>query len=168
MTVVEDELSMRTSVRVSLCLLFAMQVLIGCQRTIRNGPVVIGYKNAVCIPVHFGPGIKPPTRAWDFTMTTSKGSTVRIQGATMPGGQITVKYLPEGAEIVAANAGDYIYPADVRLNPGSDTLFIKASGITAAFSQPQTWLFEYDLNARRQIAHNRVDPSVLPAECRIE
>ena len=57
---------------------------------------------------------------------------------------------------------------NVRLNPGSDTLFIKASGITAAFSQPQTWLFEYDLNSRKQIAHNRVDPSVLPEECKIE
>ena len=168
MNVVEDELSMRTNVRTSFCLLFAVQVLIGCQRTIRNGPIVSGYKNAVCIPVHFDPEIKPPTRAWDFTTTTSKGLTVRIQSATMPGGQITVKYLPEGTALVAANAGDYIYPADVRQNPGSDTLFIKASGITAAFSQPQTWLFEYDLNSRKQIAHNRVDPSVLPEECKIE
>jgi hypothetical protein len=159
---------MKISAKAFFCLLLTMQILIGCDRVIRNGPVVMGYKNAACIPVHFGPGITPPTRAWDFTMTTSKGLTVRIQGATMPGGQITVKYLPEGTELVAANAGDYIYPADVRLNPGSDTLFIKASGITAAFSQPQTWLFEYDLNSRKQIAHNRVDPSVLPEECKIE
>jgi hypothetical protein len=143
-----------------------MQILIGCQRTIRNGPSVIGYKNAMCIPAHFGPGIKPPTRAWDFTMTTSKGLTVRIQGATMAGGEITVKYPPDGTEIVAADAGDYIYPTDVRLNPGGDTLFIKASGITAAFSQPQTWLFEYDLNSRKQIGRDRVDPSVLPEECK--
>jgi hypothetical protein len=159
---------MRTNARASFCLLFTMQILIGCQRTIRNGPIVIGYKNAMCIPVRFGRGITPPTRAWDFTMTTRKGLTVRIEGATMPGGQITVKYLLKGTEIIAANAGDYIYPTDVRLNSGSDTLFVKASGITAAFSQPQTWLFEYDLNSRKQIAHNRVDPSVLPEECKIE
>jgi hypothetical protein len=101
-------------------------------------------------------------------MTTKKGLTVRILGATMPGGRITVRYLPEGTETVAANAGDYIYPADVRLDSGSDTLFIKASGITAALSQPQTWLFEYDLNNRQQIARNRVDPSVLPEECQIK
>jgi len=56
----------------------------------------------------------------------------------------------------------------VRLDSGSDTLFIKASGITAALSQPQTWLFEYDLNNRQQIARNRVDPSVLPEECQIK
>lgn len=167
-SVIEDELSMKIDVRTSFSLLFAIQFLIGCQRTIRDGPIVIGYKNAVCIPVHIGPGIKPPTRAWDFTITTSKGLTVRIQGATMPGGQVTIKYLPEEVEIVAANAGDYIYPTDVRLNSGSDVLFIKASGITAAFSQPQTWLFAYDLNSRKQIMRERVDPSVLPAECKVE
>ncbi len=85
----------------------------------------------------------------------------------MPGGRIDVRYVSEGADIVAADAGDYIYPADVRLDGGSDTLFVKASGITAAFSQPQTWLFEYDLINRRQIARTQVDPSVLPQECQI-
>ena len=160
---------MRTSAKVSCCLLLMMGSLIGCERTIRNGPMVTGYRNATCIPVQFGlSGFTPPTRAWDFTMTTKKGLTVRVRGATMPGGQITVGYIPKGTETVAANAGDYIYPADVRLDPGSDTLYIKASGITAAFSQPQTWLFEYDLNNRRQIARNRVDPSVLPLECPIK
>jgi len=159
---------MRTSAKVSFCLLLMMETLIGCKPMIRNGAMVAGYRNSTCIPVRFGPGILPPTRAWDFTMTTKKGLTVRILGATMPGGRITVRYLPEGTETVAANAGDYIYPADVRLDSGSDTLFIKASGITAALSQPQTWLFEYDLNNRQQIARNRVDPSVLPEECQIK
>lgn len=158
---------MRTNVRV-YCLLFTMQILIGCQRVIRDGPIVIGYEDATCIPAHFDPGTTPPTRVWDFTMTTNKGLVVRIQGATMPGGHITIRYLPKGTEIVAANAGDYIYPADVRLDPGSDILFIKASGITAAFSQPQTWLFEYDLDTRKQIAHGRVDPSVLPQDCKVQ
>ena len=145
-----------------------METLIGCERMIRNGPMVTGYRNSTCIPVQFGPGMTPPTRAWDFTMTTKKGLTVRILGATMPGGVITVRYIPEGTEIVAANAGDYIYPADVRVDSGKDTLFIKASGTTAAFSQPQTWLFEYDLNNRQQIARSRVDPSVFPEECQIK
>jgi hypothetical protein len=45
---------------------------------------------------------------------------------------------------------------------------MKASGVTAALDQPQTWLFEYDLNHRRQIARFQVDPSVLPPECQIK
>lgn len=86
----------------------------------------------------------------------------------MPGGRIDVRYVSDGADIVAANAGDYIYPADVRLDGASDTLLMKASGVTAALDQPQTWLFEYDLNHRRQIARFQVDPSVLPPECQIK
>ena len=159
---------MRTSAKATLLVLITLEALVGCERMIRNGPIVSGYENAECIPVQFGPGITPATRTWDSTTTTSKGSTVRISGAEMPGGRIDVRYVPEGADVVAADAGDYIYPTDVRLDRRSDTLFVKASGITAAFSQPQTWLFEYDLNSRRQIARKRVDPSVLPQECQIK
>jgi hypothetical protein len=71
-------------------------------------------------------------------------------------------------DVVAANAGDYIYPADVRIDQAREKLFIKASGITAAFSQPQTWLFEFDLTRHVQIDRARVDPAVLPQECKIE
>jgi len=49
----------------------------------------------------------------------------------MPGGRIDVKYLFDGSEIVAADAGDYIYPADVRLDSKSGTIFVKASGVPA-------------------------------------
>jgi hypothetical protein len=56
----------------------------------------------------------------------------------------------------------------MQVSQESDTQFIKARGISAAFSQPQTWLLEYDLNSRGQIGRNRVDPSVLPEECQIK
>jgi hypothetical protein len=118
--------------------------------------------------VEFGPGITPPSRTWDHTITTSRGFTVHISGARVPGGRIGVRYVPEGADTVAADAGDYIYPADVRLDRGSDTLLIKADGITAVLGQPQTWLFQYDLNNRRQVARTQVNPSVLPQECQIQ
>jgi hypothetical protein len=159
---------MRTSAKAAIFVLLAPEALVGCEGMIRNGPIISGYENADCIPVQSGPGITPPMRAWDYTTATSTGLTVRILGAAAPGGQIVVRYIPEGTDIVAADAGDYIYPAVVRLDRGNGTLFIKASGITAAFSQPQTWLFEYDLNNRRQIARKRVDPSALPQECQIK
>ena len=60
----------------------------------------------------------------------------------MPGGQIDVRYLSDGKDVLAANAGDYIYPADVRFEPTSGLLYVKASGEPAAFGGHQTWLFE--------------------------
>jgi hypothetical protein len=115
--------------------------------------------------VRFGPGISGPTRAWDYTLKTHEGMAVHVSGAEMPSGRIDVRYLSDGKEAVAADAGDYIYPADVRFNQTRERLYIKASGMPAAFGGPQTWLFEYDLRQRHQTGHARVDPSVLPQEC---
>jgi len=57
--------------------------------------------------------------------------------------------------------------ADVRFESTSDRLYIKASGVPAAFGGPETWLFEYDLRQRNQTGHAKVDPSVLPQECTV-
>jgi hypothetical protein len=81
----------------------------------------------------------------------------------MPGGRIDVKFA-DGKEKVAADGGDYIYPDDVRFDRGSDRLYIKASGLAVLDGQ-QTWLFEYDLDRRRQTASARVDPQVVPQKC---
>ena len=62
----------------------------------------------------------------------------------------------------------YIYPADVRFDRANERLYIKATGVPAAFGGPQTWLFEYDLKKRQQTGRARVDPSVLPQECPID
>lgn len=86
----------------------------------------------------------------------------------MPGGRIDIRYQSDEAEVVAADAGDYIYPADVRVDRAKDRLFVKASGITAAFGAPQTWLFEFDLIHRKQISRAKINPAVLPHECRTE
>jgi hypothetical protein len=139
--------------------------LAGCARPIRTGAVIDRYSRADCIPVSFGPGIQPPTRAWDYTLMLRDGTSIHVSGAQMPGGRIDVRYTPDGKEDVAANAGDYIYPADVRFDHEGDRLYVKASGAPAAFGGPQTWLFEYDLRQKRQTGRVLVDPSVLPQEC---
>jgi hypothetical protein len=127
--------------------------------------LIDGYSRAECVPVKFGPGISPPTRAWDYTLKTQDGVAVHVSGAERPGGRIDVKYGSDGKSEVAADAGDYIYPADVRFEASTEHLYIKASGIPAAFGGAQTWLFEYDLRNRRQTGKDRVVPSVLPQEC---
>jgi hypothetical protein len=76
-----------------------------------------------------------------------------------------VKYTPDGQEQTAADAGDYIYPADVRFDQAADLLYVKAKGAPASSNEPQTWLFEYDLRRRRQTGRIPVDPGVLPQEC---
>lgn len=115
--------------------------------------------------MRFGPGIQPPTRAWDYMLKMRGGIDVHVSGAQMPGGRIDVRYTPDGKEDVAADAGDYIYPSDVRLDRAGERLYIKAHGAPAAFGGPQTWLFEYDLRQRRRTGRVLVDPSVLPQEC---
>ncbi|MGH9147381.1 MAG: hypothetical protein ACRD1Q_11770 [Vicinamibacterales bacterium] len=115
--------------------------------------------------MRFGPGIQPPSRSWDHTLKIREGIEVHVSGAQVPGGQIDVRYTPGGQEDVAADAGDYIYPSDVRFDGAGDLLYIKARGAPAAFGGPQTWLFEYDLRKRRQTGRLLVDPQVLPQEC---
>lgn len=76
-----------------------------------------------------------------------------------------MKYPADGKDMVVADTGDYIYPADVRFDRPSRRLYVKAAGVTAAFNSDQTWLFEYDLLQRHSIQWVRVDQSVLPHEC---
>ncbi|MGH9642893.1 MAG: hypothetical protein ACRD3Q_10735, partial [Terriglobales bacterium] len=64
----------------------------------------------------------------------------------MPGGRIDVRYMSNGKVVVAANPGDYVYPADVRFDSASQRLYIKASGLALPFGKPLTALYEYDLN----------------------
>ena len=142
----------------------AVAVLAGCVRPIRTGALIDQYTRVDCIPVKMAIS-SPPTRSWDYTLKTRDGAMVHISGMQMPGGRIEAEYMPEGKAVVAANAGDYIYPADVRFDQTSERLYVKAKGIPAAFGGPQTWLFEYDLRQRRQTQRARIDPSVLPPEC---
>ena len=137
----------------------------GCGRTIRSGALIDEYSRAECVPVRVAAGVSPPSRGWDYTLKTRAGIPIRVFGADIVGGEVEVEYLPDGKKAVAANAGDYIYPADVRFERTNDRLYIKASGQPASFGGPQTWLFEYDLVNRRQTARAKVDPTVLPQEC---
>jgi hypothetical protein len=146
------------------CALLIFGGLVGCTRIVRSGPEVSGYENSECIPVKFGLGVNP-TRTWDYQLVTPKGVAVRVLGAQVPGGSIGLRYLSDGTEVVAANAGDYIYPADVRFDRPTERLFVKASGVPAVFGGPQTWLFEFDLARRQQTHRVRVDPTVLSREC---
>ena len=124
------------------------------------------YARADCVPVKLEPANEPNrTRAWDYTLTLRDGGRVHVYGTQMPGGRIDLRYAVDGHEEIAAKSGDYIYPADVRFATGSDLVYVKTSGVRAAFGERQTWLFEYDLRQRQQTKRVLVDPTVLPLEC---
>jgi len=146
---------------VSIVLLIVVIVLAGCTRTIRTGALIDKYSNADCVPVKLG---QPRTRIWDYTLQTREGISIHLSGAQVPGGRIDLRYRPSGPEIIAADAEDYIYPADVRVDLADENLYIRASGIPV-FGDSQTWLFEYNLKKQQQTARARVDPGVLPQEC---
>jgi hypothetical protein len=145
--------------------LFMAAALAGCSRPVRTGALIDRYRTASCIPTNQALQ-EPPTRSWDHNVVLGGGVTAQISGMQMPGGRVAVRYSPGGEHVVAADAGDYIYPADVRIDPASQHIYVKASGTPAVpIGGPQTWLFEYDLRARHRVGKLRVDPAVLQEEC---
>jgi hypothetical protein len=150
--------------RIILCLTIAC-CAVSCDHQLSQGPIIDGYKAAACIPVSANRKVRGPhTREWETPVTLSDGSKVMVVGYQMPGGRITVRYVATSRELEAANAGDYVYPSDVRFNAQTNLLFVKASGLAGGISQ-ETWLFKYDLLGQRLIERQRVADSVLPTEC---
>lgn len=146
--------------RMVLCFTFAC-FTVSCHPPISHGPIIDGYKAAGCIPVSAN---RIHTREWETPVTLSDSSQVMVVGAQMPGGRITARYVTTGRELEAANAGDYVYPSDVRFNAQTNLLFVKASGLAGGITH-ETWLFEYDLLGQHLIERRRVADSALPTEC---
>jgi hypothetical protein len=77
---------------------------------------------------------------------------------------VTVTDLGSGARFIAANAGDYVYPYDVRVDKQNDRLYVIASGLAGGIWQ-RTVLFQYDLRMHRQTARRGVRDKDLPKAC---
>jgi hypothetical protein len=103
-------------------------------------------------------------REWKATLSMRDGSQVIVAGAQVPGGIVGLFYPATGRKFVAANAGDYVYPSDVRVNAQNDFLYVKASGLAGGIWQ-RTYLFEYDLRQHRLLTRRRVKDSALPDAC---
>jgi len=150
------------ALRRSVAILF-IALTTACTRTILDGPLIDAYSKAECIPVEADLGHQESTRRWDYTIKTAQGG-VRLFGAQMPGGRINASYAANREDVVAADAGDYIYPEDVRVDHSLGRVYIKASGVPV-FGESETWLFGYDVAKKRQLQRARVDPKVLPQDC---
>lgn len=126
--------------------------------------MIAKYKTADCLPFSKKPTVTPHTREWNTLVLLHDGLPVSIRGAQIPGGRIAVSYPGTSRELLAADPGDYIYPSDVRLDSPNETLYVKAHGLAGGISE-QTWLFAYDLRARRIVERVQVRSDLLPMEC---
>lgn len=140
-------------------LVVATAAISGCMIPLKT-PVIQRYGAAACVL----PSPHPKVRMWDAQLTLRDGSEVVVSGASMAGGLVSIRYKATGQSLVAANAGDYIYPEDVRFDGLRDLLYVKASGLAGGTWQ-QTWLFEYDLHAHRLLVRQRVPEKALAADC---
>jgi hypothetical protein len=136
----------------------------GCGGPVSDAPIIRRYVAATCIPVSINRKVGPDTRRWDTMLTLHNGSTVLVSGMQMPGGRIGVRDCESCRESIAADAGDYVYPSDVRVDRQNDHLYVKASGLAGGI-QHQTWLFDYDLRGQRAVARLQVLDDALPPEC---
>jgi len=135
---------------------------------VAKAEIIERYKTATCISFSAKPSITPHTREWDTPLILRDGLRVIVSGADAAGGRIVVKYgyndqINDRVE-VAADAGDYVYPSDVRLDVVNELLYVKASGFAGGVAR-ETILFEYDLRGRRLVRQQRVANDVLPPEC---
>jgi hypothetical protein len=127
--------------------------------------LIAKYKAATCLPLESNPRTLPrSTRSWNATITLKDGSKATVKAAAMPGGSVTVTYLSSGSVVVAADAGDYVYPYDIRIDTENDRLYVVASGLAGGIWM-RTVLFEYDLGKHRQTAHHGVKDKDLPKAC---
>lgn len=134
----------------------------GCDHPSRNASIIKQYMNATCVSPYVTGTV--PFMVWEHTVTLRTGSKVRIDAAQIPSGRVDVTYLDSGIQYTAADAGDYIYPSDVRI--AGEMLYSKTDGLLAADGSPrQTWLFSFDLAHRELLDRVCVDRNVLPAEC---
>lgn len=135
----------------------------GCRSPISHSELIERYKAASCIPVSQDDS-PVHTRVWKTALTLTDRSKVMVVGTQSPGGRIDIDYLDQGRSVVAANAGDYIYPSDVRVNRQRNLLYVKAAGLGGGIWE-ETWLFEYGIGDQKSLGRQKVAPSALPTEC---
>jgi hypothetical protein len=69
-----------------------------------------------------------------------------------------------GPRLLQLTRATMCIPVTCEINEANSILVVKAAGLAGDIWY-ETWLYEYDLDGRRQLSKVLVDPSVLPEEC---
>ena len=151
--------------RFVLCSIALMlSCVVACNRGKREGEIIDQFSRATCVP----PSEKNSESRllWRGPIKTQSGLRAVVLGINDLNGQIHVQFGTESESVVAVFPKDFLGPTDVRIDTANDWLFVRAYGNTFFGGEAETWLYKYDLRDRRVISQSRVEPSVLPKECR--
>jgi hypothetical protein len=136
-----------------------------CSHPLRASRLIDAYSTGVCVIPKRGIGAEP-SRQWHATLRLGDGKTVVVSAFQAPSGAVRLHYSDPGDDVVAADAGDYVYPGDIRWDPAKGLLYVEAQGARPVpWDRGETDLFEFDLQTRRHGRQEIVDPAVLPPEC---
>jgi hypothetical protein len=143
--------------------------LVSCQQhpaALRSGYIIEQYQSAECVSPFNDKSISPGnrTRAWDTDLEVIDKIKIQIRAFESVGGQVNIRYLPDGRDLTIVPPRDYVYPMDIRINRKHALLYAKTDGLAAGIWR-ETWLYVYDLRHHKLLSHVLVDPAVLPSDC---
>lgn len=113
-----------TKLRLLVCVVVLAVTVAGCAIPRRHHVLIDRYTAATCIALSSG-----AMREWNTTLRPGPAREVRIIGHQRVSGMVVARDERTGEEHMVANAGDYIYPADVRTSPDFGRVFVKADGL---------------------------------------
>lgn len=146
------------------CLVLAILNLGGCGRDRDTAELALRYSQARCLPRVQEDEFSKSNRVWRARLTLADGSEVVIHSFQAPGGQVEIEALPSRERFVAIRPPDYIYPDDVRYDPSTGLLYVRAAGVRA-IGRNETILYAYSIAGRALRSERIVKPEALPPLC---
>jgi hypothetical protein len=107
--------------------------------------------------------IYPSVHEWAVSLDLGQGLTLRISADQTVGGRFLGQYSDEQPQRVIGNAGDYVYPCDLRIDKGRGIILAKASGLSGGIAKA-TILFEFDITSRQLLHAYQVASELFPPE----
>jgi cell division septation protein DedD len=132
-------------------ILVALTVLLQ-RRLHRNefAQLAVQFKAAQLIsPLPMDPKDSSHTIHWKSTLNLPGNVPINIEAASFFG-EATARYSDESSQRVIAPGEDYIWPQELRLDPTSQVLYVRTSGLGGGIF-PTTRLIAYDLRKRSRI-----------------
>ena len=125
----------------------------GVQRNKAYWATLRTYEGLSSQPTSEDPEKKSP-RSWKIDVKLADGTGITITATAWIGSDIWLKYSDEAEPRVAYTYGDYIYPADIRID--NNIMYAKVDGLAAGIWQ-HTRIIISDLVARKKVRDVVID-----------
>ena len=97
---------------------------------------------------------------WKSTLQLSGNVSITLEALSFFG-QASVTYSDESSPRIVALSEDYIWPQELRLDPVSQILFVRTSGLGGGIF-PTTRIIEFDLKKRSRVTRITLDKIEVP------